>query len=161
MDAVMCASSQIRGRWGPLQMHPLLRLTLIYAPPLPPPVTVPLPPDEWESPRYQLCHHAGVVPNPPASCAFQNLKARLSYLMILYDFCVCMCVYARARARFCWPGSLLPPVFQLGSPKSMAAELDKIRNRTNCAYSLYCESQQFLKCNSENCAEIVRKIREK
>lgn len=92
MDAVMCASSQIRGRWGPLQMHPraspLLLFTPIYAPPLPPPVTVPLPPDEWGSPRYQLCHHAGVVPNPPASCAFQNLKARLSYLMILYDFCV-------------------------------------------------------------------------
>lgn len=55
MDAVMCASSQIRGRWGPLQMHPpgapsLLRFTPhIPAAPLPPPVTMPLPPDEWGS----------------------------------------------------------------------------------------------------------------
>lgn len=120
--------------------HPLLRLTHIYAPPLPPPVTVPLPPDEWGSPRYQLCHHAGVVPNPPASCAFQNLKARLSYLMILYDFCVCTCVCVRAQA-FVGLEACCPLIFSPGQPKSMAAELDKIKNRTNCAY------QQFLKCN--------------
>lgn len=144
MDAVMCASSQIRGRWGPLQMHPLA------PPPSPHPTypgtTSPSPghhasPSRWmEVSRYQFCHHAGVAPNPPASCAFHNLKARLSYLMILYDFFfVCT---------LCGPGSSLPPVFQPGSAKSMAAELDKIRNGTNCAHSLYRISQRYQKNNA-------------
>lgn len=68
--------------------------------------------------RYQFCHHAGVAPNPPASCAFHNLKARLSYLVILDDFFFFF-VWA-----LCGPGSSLPSVLQLGSAKSMAAELD-------------------------------------
>lgn len=84
---------------GPLQMHPEPppRLT-----PYPGTTSLPrspsLPPDEWGSLRYQLCHHAGVGPNPPASCAFQNLKARLSYLMILYDF-FCVRAFVGLEAR--------------------------------------------------------------
>lgn len=42
---------------------------------------------------------------------------------------LCVC------ARFCGPESSLPPVFHPGSAKSMAAELDKIRNGPNCACS--------------------------
>lgn len=70
--------------------------------PATPPRSPSLPPHEWGSLRYQLCHRAGVGPNPPASCAFQNLKARLSYLMILYDFFCCAFVGLEARC---------PPVF--------------------------------------------------
>lgn len=41
----------------------------------------------------------------------------------------------------CGPGSSLPSVFQPGSAKSMAAELDKIRNGTNCSRSPHRISQ--------------------
>lgn len=103
---------------GPLQMHREPPTPHPSPEPLPPPATIP--PSRWMgSLRYQLCHHAGVRPNPPASCAFQNLKARLSYLMIQYDF-------------FCCAFVACPLFFHPGSAKSMADELEKIRSGTNC-----------------------------
>lgn len=110
---------------GPLQMHPEPPLHP-GTPSLPPS----FPPDEWGS-RYQLCHHAGVAPNPPASCAFQTLKASLPYLMIPYDFFCCAFVGLEAR----WP------LFSIaGSAKSMAAELEKIRSGPNCVYTAQSQS---------------------
>jgi len=109
----MCQLTDQRVVVGPLQMHPEPPPPRLYPDPplLPPPAPSPLPPDEWGS-RYQLCHHAGVEPNPPASCAFQTLKASLSYLMIPYDFVRCAFVGLEARC---------PLYFIPGQPRAWQA----------------------------------------
>lgn len=86
MDAVMCASSLIRGRWDLLQMRPHRP-----RPPIHPSLLLP-----GHHPclqmnggplRYRLCHHRrGRTKSSSFLCPFKNLKARLFYLMILYDF---------------------------------------------------------------------------
>lgn len=70
-------------------------------------------------------------------CLSQPESTSLLFDDPVWFLCVCVC------ARFCGPGSSLPSVFQPGSAKSMAAELDKIRNGTNCSRSLHRISQQY------------------
>lgn len=137
MDAVMCASSQIRGRWD------LCRCTLSPPPPpphpfsaspythhhFPPPVTIP--PSRWMG----VSKISALSPcrGRTKSSSFLCLSKTWKHVSPIWWSCMILCVCVRVR--FCGPGSPLTPVFHPGSAKSMAAELDKIRNGPNCACS--------------------------
>lgn len=76
MDAVMCAPAhRSEGGGTSADAPPPSNSPPSHTHPHPPPSlsrSPSLSPDEWGSLRYQLCHHTGVGPNPPASCAFSK-----------------------------------------------------------------------------------------
>lgn len=103
--------------WAPTPPHPVPRHHL------PPPVTIP--PSRWMG----VSKISALSPcrGRTKSSSFLCLSKPESTSLLFDDpvwFFLC--------ARFCGPGSSLPPVFHPGSAESMAAELDKIRNGPNC-----------------------------
>lgn len=145
MDAVMCASSQIRGRWD------LCRCTPSYPPltpssalppytPTPPPFLA-LPPSLPRSPSVPS-RWMGVS----KTSALSPCRGRNQILQLPVPFKTWKrvspiwwsCMIFLSVCALLWDWKLVAPCFfspslpHPGSAKSMAAELDKIRNGPNC-----------------------------